>query len=148
MATRYNFVHDDGTTVLIEQNQVWEQENCNEQDQTHYSDAMDVTLTEGTNKPYIEDDGNNDSNNENETHYFSILDNTNDMDLNEITQPGMVNVAQGANESNTVDMSGQEIVLFRIDGSDDLYGLQVAQDEEGNLQKFQFKVRSVYCLAK
>lgn len=147
MATEYGFVDDGATldaTVLVQENSDWEEENC-DQNQTHYSDAVDVTLTEETQENYDENDSGNDS------HYFSILDNTSDINLQDIHQSALHSDIEiephnshnddGTDSTGTIDLGGQQVVLFRIDGSDDLYGLQVAQDEHGNLQRFQFKVR-------
>lgn len=147
MATEYRFV-DVSNTLDSSETAVWEQEHSND----HYSDAVDVTLTEETSQNY---DSVNDSDNE-ATQYFSILDNTGEISLHDITttalnsgeleiseQQNLVADADMSDATNTIDMGGQQVILFRIDGSDDLYGLQVTQDDEGNLQKFQFKVRLV-----
>lgn len=148
MATKYTFI-DENVVLDSSENTVWEQEPSNEDE--HYSDAVDVTLTEDASRNY---EAVNDS--DNDTQYFSILDNTSGMNLNDITQTTLSTtelemVQEHSLESDnnpndpaaTVDMGGQQVILFRIDGSEELYGLQVAQDEEGNLQKFQFKVRYV-----
>lgn len=36
-----------------------------------------------------------------------------------------------------------DMVVFTMEGSDDLYGIQLMQDESGQMQKYQFKFRFV-----
>lgn len=141
MATEYTFVDDNTTldsTILVEENTVWEQ------DETVYSDAVDVTLEANATRNF---DAPHDS--DNDTHYFSILDNSGLNDLNQTTlnntelEIGEQQNPIGNDSGGTVEMGGQPVILFKLDGSDDLYGLQVAQDEDGNYQKFQYKVRFV-----
>ncbi|XP_017770855.1 PREDICTED: uncharacterized protein LOC108558451 isoform X2 [Nicrophorus vespilloides] len=84
---------------------------------------------------------------DNETQYFSVFEN-NETILGDMTQdnlevPHVDEIAEEfeLNQEAGEDTSSQEVVLFRVDGSDALYGFQLAQDEEGNLQKYQFQVQ-------
>ncbi|GLV34047.1 D12 [Carabus blaptoides fortunei] len=43
-------------------------------------------------------------------------------------------------EFNTNKNTDNQLVLYRMDGSDDLYAVQIADDGKGNLQKYQYKV--------
>lgn len=43
-------------------------------------------------------------------------------------------------EFHTNKNSDNQLVLYRMDGSDDLYAVQIADDGKGNLQKYQYKV--------
>lgn len=155
MSTPYTYSEDNATSLdsatLTQENIPWEQD-CNEDSQ--YSSAVDATL----NETYVTA---HDS--ENESHYFSVLDGTGgvilnefnqlsfnnsklETDENELNKQGNLEDATNAEPTPTVDIGGQQVVLFKIDGSEELYGLQVVQDEDGNLQKYQFKVRYFYTL--
>ncbi|KAJ8965621.1 hypothetical protein NQ314_004013 [Rhamnusium bicolor] len=93
---------------------------------------------------------------DNETQYLSILETTNDITLESlhnltlgnskiVSQDNLELNSEDAMESldlNGVNMGDQQVVVFSLDGSDDLYGIQFAQDEEGNVQKYQFKFRT------
>lgn len=71
------------------------------------------------------------------TQYFSVLETSNELN----------NTLIESNYDETiVNTDKDQVVLFKIDDSDDLYGVQVVQDTEGNLQKYQFKVRYAFIL--
>ncbi|KAJ8961493.1 hypothetical protein NQ318_014741 [Aromia moschata] len=115
-----------------------------------FSTVSDSTLTDSMNETYataVED---------NETQYLSILETTNDITLEdlhnltlenpkiqmqEILEYNSENVVENV-DANTIDVGNQQVVVFSVDGSDELFGIQFAQDEEGNLQKYQFKFRT------
>ncbi|CAH1963431.1 unnamed protein product [Acanthoscelides obtectus] len=46
------------------------------------------------------------------------------------------------NETDQVQNEGNQVIIFNVEGSDELFGLQLAEDEEGNLQKYQFQYRT------
>lgn len=50
------------------------------------------------------------------------------------------NISSHAPQENNEE-DGAEVIVFTMDGSDDLYGIQVTHDETGNIQKYQFKFR-------
>lgn len=149
MSTPYTYTEDNATldsATLSQENITWEQD-CNEDSQ--YSSAVDATL--------------NETYSENESHYFSVLDGTGgvilnefnqfsfnnskiESDENELNKQEILDEAANSEPASTVGITGQQVVLFKIDGSDELFGLQVVQDEDGNLQKYQFKVRYFYKL--
>ncbi|CAH1173605.1 unnamed protein product [Phaedon cochleariae] len=91
---------------------------------------------------------------ENETQYLSVLESSNDVtleDLHNLTignpklmeqenlQTEPVDVPE---DSDGIDAGDHQVVIFNMEGSDDLYGIQFAQDEDGNMQKYQFQVRT------
>lgn len=84
---------------------------------------------------------------ENETQYFSVLESSSGDLLND-TLSNKANsndsnhlLMNDETEDNTVDIAGQQVVLFKVGESEELYGIQLAQDDEGNIQKYQFKIR-------
>ncbi|KAG5891583.1 hypothetical protein JTB14_022248 [Gonioctena quinquepunctata] len=88
----------------------------------------------------IEDD-------ENETQYLSVLETSNDETLEDLpnTTVGNTEHSETSSESgniNFIESGEQQVVVFKLEGSDDLYGVQIAQDEEGNYQKYQFQFRT------
>nr|XP_023012759.1 uncharacterized protein LOC111502827 [Leptinotarsa decemlineata] len=92
----------------------------------------------------IEDD-------EDETQYLSILETTRDVTLEDLHNLNMTNskikipeleYSSGSGSSDLTDSGEQQVVIFKVEGSDDLYGIQLAQDEEGNIQKYQFQFRT------
>lgn len=87
-----------------------------------------------------------------DSEYLSVLESTNDTtleDLNLTLSNSKVrdnNVE--LNEEESLDVGnisigeiGDQVVVFTVEGSDELYGIQVLLDEHGNSQKYQFKLR-------
>lgn len=35
----------------------------------------------------------------------------------------------------------QQVVIFNVEGCDEIYGIQLAEDDEGNIHKYQFQFR-------
>lgn len=137
-------------TILVEENVIWETHESNSMQEqetvpyAHDTDA-DCTLTEAGNESYVTASG------DNTTQYFSVLDSSNQTILNDISDVTINNSvihqedseAGVAEENNVIDINSGQVVLFRVDGTDELYGFQLIHDEDGNLQKYQFKVRYV-----
>lgn len=90
----------------------------------------DTTLNES----YLSAD-NSPSNNT--TQYFSMLEDTVVHDDSADTTVDETSATEG----DTLLQEPDKVMLYRIQGSDDMYAVQVAEDENGKLQKYQFKVR-------
>lgn len=104
------------------------------------------SLTDSLNESYvtaIED---------NDTAYLSVLETTNETTLEAlhnltlenskiITQENLEPSTENVIETVNVNLedAGENVVLFKVD--DDLYGVQLVQDDEGNIQKYQFQFR-------
>lgn len=106
------------------------------------------SLTDSLNESYataIED---------NDTAYLSVLETTNETTLealhnltlenskiitHEHLEPSTESVVETI--SVNLDDAGENVVLFKVDGTDELYGVQLVQDDEGNIQKYQFQFR-------
>lgn len=100
------------------------------------------SLTESFNETYVTAIEGNDS------EYLSVLETTNETTLEDLNltlsnskheDNSEVNIEQSA-ELNP-DENGEQVVVFSVDGSDELYGIQMILDEQGNTQKYQFKFR-------
>lgn len=104
-----------------------------------------ASLTESLNDSYVTAIEGND------TEYLSVLESTNEVtleDLNLTLNNGKVvveNDVEVDNEQAVHNLGGgdgaDQVVVFTVDGSDDLFGIQIIQDDEGNTQKYQFKFR-------
>lgn len=84
----------------------------------------------------------------NDSEYLSVLESPTEVtmeDLNNITLSNSKedNNVEQFTESDYLNIgdSGDQVVVFTVAGSDDLYGIQIIQDEQGNTQKYQFKFR-------
>lgn len=94
----------------------------------------------------------------NSTQYFSILDPNIDSDsdysANEATPKCVMNIEVSTEESilpdppkNSADINlddkvdDDQVILYRTEGSEDLYAIQIADDGDGTLRKYKFKVR-------
>lgn len=146
MSTSYAFTENQellDSTVLVEESIVWDQRSSEDQ---VYSDSSHSVLTTTVDESYVTADED-----QNETQYFSILDpsilgdenvsvqNSKIIEGDEATHLGGEELMQ-----DTTHMNGHEVLLYNVPG-DGLYGIQVAEDEDGNLQKYQFKIRySIY----
>nr|CAI5845277.1 unnamed protein product [Callosobruchus analis] len=51
------------------------------------------------------------------------------------------NTLENTNETDQGQNEGEQVIVYSVEGSDELFGIQIAQDEEGNLQKYQFQYR-------
>lgn len=86
-----------------------------------------------------------------DSEYLSVFENTGEHtleDLNltlsnsKVIDNVELNVEQTAEIGNiNIGEIGDQVVVFTVEGSDELYGLQVLLDEHGNSQKYQFKLR-------
>lgn len=86
-----------------------------------------------------------------DSEYLSVLENTDEHtleDLNltlsnsKVMDNAELNVEQNSDASNiSIGEIGDQVVVFTVEGSDELYGLQVLLDEHGNSEKYQFKLR-------
>ncbi|KRT80508.1 zinc finger protein [Oryctes borbonicus] len=144
----YPEIHYEGLepTILVEENVIWDdQDNSNIEEQASitYANSANTTLTETGNESYVTAAG------DNTTQYFSVLETSNETILNDISDVTInSSVIQGNDvegthleENSSIDVNNGQVVLFKVDGSDELYGFQLIHDDEGNLQKYQFKVR-------
>lgn len=137
-------------TILVEENVIWDEDNSNihEQETLNYTGTANNTLTEVGNDSYVTASG------DNTTQYFSILDSSNQTILNDITDATInnsviqeVDIGETPTEESTcIDINNGQVVLFKVDGSEELYGFQLIHDDAGGLQKYQFKVRYAYSI--
>ncbi|EEZ97368.1 protein suppressor of hairy wing [Tribolium castaneum] len=128
MTERYSFAVDTS---------VWTQDNI---------DTVHSTLTDTINESYATAVGDSPS------RYLSVLDTSGEMSLEnlninltnpklEVEEPVENFISEEIFEQPQEESNDQQVVVFSIEGSDELFGIQVAQDEEGNLQKYQFQFR-------
>lgn len=96
----------------------------------HNNEDGNITLTDNINETYMTATDDN-------TQYFSVLETT---DLNDTLENNVL-FENAYEEDTSENVEKNQVVLYKIDDSEDLYGIQVAHDAEGNLQKYQFKVR-------
>lgn len=127
------------SSVLVEENIVWDQD-CTQSEVTYDEDSQTVLTSDTINESYAtaaDED-------ENGTQYFSILDTSTDTMLGDMSTTRLGDETEENNFTNeevsTANVNGQDVVLYNVDG-DGLYGIQIAEDEDGNLQKYQFKIR-------
>ncbi|CAG9829496.1 unnamed protein product [Diabrotica balteata] len=92
---------------------------------------------------------------ENETQYLSVLESTTGddtlEDIHDITlgsQKLLIQDTMGLNVEtisqdnfNATESEEQQVVIFNVEGSNELYGIQVAQDNDGNVHRYQFQLR-------
>lgn len=139
----------DSTTVLVaEENIVWN-ENTTAEDQVviGYTNDSDSILGDTINETFVtaDEDGST-------TQYFSVLETSSDTilgDMNITINSGKESVLEDVVEYTEGDdiepgeiasVAGNDIMLYNVPG-DGLYGIQLAEDEDGNLQKYRFKLR-------
>lgn len=152
MSASYTFTENPellDSAVLVEESIVWDQSNG--EDQT-YIDNSHTILTDTIDESYVTADGD-----DNTTQYFSILDPSILSEMNisaenpKIADADDMTAFQLNEEQlmlDTTNVNGQDVLLYNVP-NDGLYGIQVAEDADGNLQKYQFKIRYVfYCLYK
>ncbi|XP_030746929.1 zinc finger and BTB domain-containing protein 11-like [Sitophilus oryzae] len=138
----------DHSIIIQEGNMIWNHA-VHDQSSLQYFDANDTVITDATiNESYAT------AIDSNETQYLSILDSSGEATLENINlsnitlgdMPVEENIVfsgtdppeQIPNEEN----DNSQVVVFAVEGSDDLYGLQLSQDQEGNIQKYQFQFRT------
>ncbi|CAG9859556.1 unnamed protein product [Phyllotreta striolata] len=107
----------------------------------------EVSLVESINESYIS------AVEENETQYLSALEVTNENSLEDMPDltltESKLNVEESVgfenptveNENNFALTDSGEVVIFNVEGSDELYGIQFAEDGDGNIHKYQFQFR-------
>lgn len=142
MSTSYTFTENQellDSTVLVEESIVWDQRSGEDQ---AYADNSHSVLTNTIDESYVTADED-----QNETQYFSILDPSilgeeSVVENSKITDSDETTIQLNEQELmlDTTSMNGHEVLLYNVPG-DGLYGIQVAEDEEGTLQKYQFKIR-------
>ncbi|XP_076251028.1 uncharacterized protein LOC143190550 isoform X2 [Rhynchophorus ferrugineus] len=149
MADHFSYTVDN-SIIIQDGNMIW---NDTSQDQSslHFMDANDTIITDGTiNESYAT------AIDSNETQYLSILDTSEDvtlenmnlsnLSLEETGQQENINLlnnrsVESTNPPSNQDVDTSQLIVFTVDGSDDLYGIQMSLDPEGNIQKYQFKLR-------
>lgn len=100
-----------------------------------------ASLTESFNETYVTAIEGNDS------EYLSVLETTNESTLEDLnltlSNSKEDNVELNIEHSSELNVgeNGEQVVVFTVDGSDELYGIQTILDEHGNTQKYQFKFR-------
>lgn len=151
MSGTFTFSDNQGldTTVLVEEAIVWNQDNCNDvQNTVDYVDNDETILTDAISESYVTADED-----EENTQYFSVLESSSQTILDDmsITIENAKDVDDSTefhenndeeNIAETTNLNGNDVMLYSVPG-DGLYGIQIAEDEDGNLQKFQFKLRLV-----
>ncbi|KAL1505916.1 hypothetical protein ABEB36_005365 [Hypothenemus hampei] len=133
----------DQAIIIKDEDLVWN-ENSHDQSSLQYFEANTTIINESTiNESYAS------AVDSNETQYLSILDNTevNEISLDElnnltIENNDSLNLKQKADNVEELNNKNGEIVVFTMDGSNDLYGIQLSVDDEGRVQKYQFKFRT------
>lgn len=123
------------SSVLVEENVVWD--NSGEEDLEDDivvdgildEDAMAESFATAT----ADDDA------DGSTRYFSVLETSSETILGdmELTTDA---TEQERRVEETGNGDGNEVMLYSVPG-DGLYGIQFAEDEQGNLQKYQFRLR-------
>lgn len=125
MTEQYSFTVDTG---------VWSQDNI---------DGVHTNLSDTMNESYVTAEEDSPS------RYFSVIDSSNEMSLDNLnitlSNPKLEVeddfIPEEVPEQVQEEPSEQQVVVFTVEGSDELFGIQVAHDEEGNLQKYQFQFR-------
>lgn len=133
----------DSNAVLVEENIVWDQDiRSGDQVVIGYTSASDEILTDTISESFVsaDDDGST-------TQYFSVLETSSDTILGDmnvtINEEGVVEETvecEDLEEAEEVNNFANDIMLYNVPG-EGLYGIQSAEDEEGNLQKYRFKLR-------
>jgi hypothetical protein len=139
MTERYSFAVDRHLVpnISVDESVVWNHDNI---------DAVNSTLTDTINEGYVtaEEDS--------PTQYLSVLDSTSEISLENLNitlANPKLEVEETADNFITDqildqvpdEINDQQVVVYTVEGSDELYGIQVAQDEDGNYQKYQFQFR-------
>lgn len=146
MSERYPFAGD--RTFTHSGTMVWNDQVA-AQPSLDFSHVSDSTLVDSINESFVS------AVDDNETQYLSVLETTGDITLEDLqnltldnskiaTQENLQFENMNPIESLNVDeteTNDQQVIVFSVEGSDDLYGIQFAQDEEGNMQRYQFKFR-------
>lgn len=135
----------DSSAVLVEENIVWDRDDAGDQVVIGYTNASDSILTDTISESFVTADE------DNTTQYFSVLETSTETILGDLNitlenpkelEEDTVELSETApyETGEVVSVNGNDITLFSVPG-EGLYGIQIAEDEEGNLQKYQFKVR-------
>lgn len=77
---------------------------------------------------------------DNATQYLSVLE-PDEQDLCDVTVAAGDHAAGTASYPDGMVNVDDQLVVFAVEGTDDLYGVQLGRDEDGNLQKYEFKLR-------
>lgn len=136
----------DSSAVLVEENSIaWDEDSAAAEDQVviGYTSGLTDTISEG----FVTADEDAST-----TQYFSVLETSTETILGDMN----ISLGGGKDVEETVEygdgdgdgleagemasIAGNDIMLYEMPG-DGLYGIQLAEDEEGNLQKYQFKLR-------
>ncbi|XP_048518594.1 uncharacterized protein LOC109546979 isoform X2 [Dendroctonus ponderosae] len=142
-----HYVYSGDQAIIIPDGTILWNDESNDQSTLHYFDANDSTINEN----YVT------AIDSNETQYLSILEasNTNGISLEDLhltvehedesigitnDNPVEKNCTEQIQQNDPDDNA--EVVVFTMDGSDDLYGIQMTCDETGNIRKYQFKFRA------
>lgn len=138
----------DSTAVLVQENIVWDEDSVSEDPVViRYTTASEDMLTDTMSESFVTADEN-----DSPTQYFSVLETSSETILGDmnITIDGTKDVGEEEtveySEADTMEtgeiasVAGNDIMLYNVPG-DGLYGIQLAEDEDGNLQKYQFKLR-------
>lgn len=143
MSAQFRFIENENyktecvldSPVLVEDGIVWNQEI----DTTfNYENDTNNTLAESNSESYISTQENS-----NDTQYYSILETTNEVTLNDFDINSCQNNIEESEYSTAITTEGQS-EIYRIEGSDELYAFELACDEEGNLQRFRYNLRYSY----
>lgn len=136
-----DFTDDDSSGVLVEENNgiAWDEETAATEDQV-------VIGYDTINESFVSavEDGST-------TQYFSVMETSTETmlgDMSAITLDGDAKGTEfttdggdtGLEGEMMANIAGNDIMLYDVPG-DGLYGIQLAEDEAGNLQKYQFKLR-------
>ncbi|KAL3277728.1 hypothetical protein HHI36_013069 [Cryptolaemus montrouzieri] len=74
------------------------------------------------------------------THYLSVL--SQDISLDEMNITLSNTQVEHNDENDILEQPSEDVgqpLIFTINGSNEIFGVQIAQDEEGNLQKYQIQ---------
>ncbi|CAG9768871.1 unnamed protein product [Ceutorhynchus assimilis] len=150
MSNQYIFPDADDQQILLQDGSIIWNDQLNEEASLHYFDTNDTIISSSESFATAID--------ANETAYLSALETTTtpDVTLDDIHDitinneeeeavPPTVNPAEDAEEANLAleeINADNRVIVFTIDGGDDLYGIQMIKDDAGNLQKYQFKFRT------
>lgn len=134
------------SAVLVEENIVWDHDaSAEDQVVIGYASASDGILADTISESFVTADD------DSTTQYFSILETSSETILGDMSMAmdGTKEAEELAAEDDELqevepgevtNVNGNDVMLYNVPG-DGLYGIQIAEDEHGNLQKYQFKLR-------
>ncbi|XP_066254729.1 uncharacterized protein [Euwallacea similis] len=147
MSKQYIYSDGEQAVIISDGSIIWNQP----QDETlPYFDANNPLVTDSSlNETYSTAIDSTEN-----TQYFSILDDSAELTLEDLSNLNLTlgpeEVAVPPNNNSEVENKDEEVtnvennaevVVFMLEGSKDLYGIQSTEDESGQIQRYQFTFR-------